>query len=101
MMSRRVISALLTLMPRRDRQLARLRIALSSHAFEPAADRRHGELGGVAGDPDADEAGVGGHIIHPLRHDLAELLVLEVMHVHAPWLAFRAIIGSAVLEVAE
>src|ERR1700682_5267249 len=65
---------------RRDRQFSRLRIALSSHAFEPAADRRHGKLGGVARVPDADEAGVGGHIIRPIRHDLAELLVLEVVH---------------------
>src|SRR5271165_6300607 len=86
---------------RRDRQFSRLRIALPSHAFEPAADRRHGKLGGVAGDPDADEAGIGGHIIHPIRHDLAELLVLEVVHVHAPRIAFRTIVGSAVLEVAE
>ena len=84
-----------------DRQFSRLRIALSSHAFEPAADRRHGKLGGVAGDPDADEAGIGGHIIHPIRHDLAELLVLEVVHVDAPRIAFRTIVGSAVLEVAE
>src|SRR5262252_1610274 len=51
----------------RDRQLPRLRIALSSHAVEPAADRLHGELGGVAGDPDADEAGIGGHIIHAIE----------------------------------
>jgi len=76
-------------------------IALSSHAIEPAADRRHGKLGGVAGDPDADEAGIGGHIIHPIRHNLAELLVLEVGHVDAPRIAFRTIVGSAVLEVAE
>ncbi len=33
--------------------------------------------------------------------DLAELLVLEVVHVHAPWIAFRTIIGSAILEVAD
>ena len=61
----------------------------------------NGELGRVARDPDADEAGVGGHIVDAIGHDLAEFLVLEVMHVHPPWLAFRAIIGSAVLEVAD
>ena len=86
---------------RHDRQFSRIRIALSSHAFAPATDRLHGELGGVAGDPDADEAGIGGHIVHAIRHDLAELLVLEVVYVHAPRVAFRAIIGSAVLEVAD
>src|SRR5215204_1203148 len=37
----------------------------------------------------------------PYGHDLAERLVLEVMHVHAPWIAFRTIIGSAILEVAD
>ena len=85
----------------RDRQFSRLRIALSSHAFEPAADRRDGELGRVAGDPDADEAGVGGHIVDAIGHDLAELLVLEVVHVHALRIAFRTIVGSAILEVAD
>src|SRR5215470_5975582 len=86
---------------RRDRQLARIRIAPSSHAFEPAADRLHGELGGVAGDSEADEAGIGGHIVHAVGHDLAELLVLEVVHVDALRVALRTIIGSAVLEVAN
>ncbi len=64
-------------------------------------DRLHGELGGVARDPDADEAGIGGHIVHPIEHDLAELLIFEVVDVHAQWGAFRTIIGSAILEVAH
>jgi hypothetical protein len=111
-MSRRFISALPTLMPflwvRVSSALLTRRPALvvvapisSSHAFAPAADRLYGELGRVARDPDADEAGVDGHIVDAIGHDLAEFLVLEVMHVHPPWLAFRAIIGSAVLEVAD
>jgi hypothetical protein len=41
---------------RHDGHLPRPRIALSSHAFAPTADRLHGELGGVTGDPDADSA---------------------------------------------
>ena len=45
---------------RRDCQFSCLRIARSSHAIVPATDRRHGELSRIAGDPDADEAGVGG-----------------------------------------
>src|SRR5215467_484276 len=64
---------------RRDRQLLRLRITLASHAVAPAADRLHGNLGGVARDSDADETGIGGHIVHPIGHDFAELLILEVM----------------------
>ena len=76
-------------------------IALPSHAFAPAADRLDGELGRVAGDPDADEAGVGGHIVDAIGHDLAELLVLEVVHLDAPRIAFGPIIGTAVLEVAD
>ena len=71
----------------------------SSHALAPAADRSHDELGGVADDPDADEAGIGGHIVHAIRHDLGELLILEIVDVHAPRIAFRAIIGSAILDL--
>ena len=61
---------------RRYRQLSRLRIALSFHAFEPAADRRHGKLGGVAGDPDADERRWRSHHTphkaRPCRQDLTK-----------------------------
>src|SRR5271166_5624671 len=58
----------------RDRQLSRMGIALPSHAFAPAADRLYSELGRVARDPDADEAGVGGHIVDAIGHDLASFL---------------------------
>src|SRR5262249_22346673 len=85
----------------RDRQFSCMRIALWSLAFEPATDRMHGELGSIARDPDADEAGVGGHIVYAIRHDLAEFLVLEVVHVHTPRIAFRTVIGSDILEVAD
>jgi hypothetical protein len=77
-----------------------MRIVLPPHAFEPAADRLHSELGGVVRDPDADETGIGGHIVHTVRHDFAELLVRKVMHVDAPWLALGAI-SSSVLEIAN
>jgi hypothetical protein len=49
----------------------------AGHALMAAVDRLHGELGGVARDPDADEASIGGHIVHPIGHDLTDLLVLE------------------------
>jgi hypothetical protein len=49
----------------RDRQFPCIWIALSPHAFEPATNRLHGELSGVARDPDTDEAGIGGDISLP------------------------------------
>src|SRR5262249_56463085 len=81
----------------RDRQFSCMRIALSSLAFEPATDRMHGELGSIARDPDADEAGVGGHIVYAIRHDLAEFLVLEALPVPTPRIAFRTVMGSDIL----
>ena len=83
---------------RRNRQLSCIRIALLSHALAPATN---GKLGRVARDPDADEAGVGGHIVHAIGDDLAELFILEVVHVHALRVALGTIISSAVLEVAD
>ena len=44
-------------------------------------------------------SGVGGHIVHAIGHDLAELLVLEVVHVHALRIAFGTIISSAILKL--
>ena len=61
----------------------------------------HGELGRVAGDPDADAAGVGADVIDAVGHHLAELLVLEVVHLDATWIALRPIVAAAILEVAD
>jgi hypothetical protein len=61
----------------------------------------HRELGSIARDPNADEAGIGGHIVHAIGYDFAEFLVLEVVHVYALWPAFGAIICSTVFEVAD
>src|SRR3984957_21185166 len=55
----------------------------------------------IACDPEADEAGVGEHVVHPIGHDLAALLILEVVDVNAPRLAFWTIICAALLEVAD
>ena len=60
-----------------------------------------GELGRVGGDPDADPALVGGHVVDAVGHHLAELLVLEVVHLHAPRIALGTIVASAVLVVAD
>ena len=62
-----------------DHQFPRIRIALSSHVFAPATNRMHSELGGVAGDPDADPPGIGGHIVYAIGHHLTELLDHEVV----------------------
>src|SRR5574337_2141811 len=59
------------------------------------------ELRRVAGDPDADEAGVGAYVVRTVGRHLAGLLVLEVVHLHAPWIALGPIVSAAVLEVAD
>ena len=56
---------------RRDRQLARLWIALAPHASEPGADRLDGEFGRIARDADADKAGVGRHVVDAVGHCFA------------------------------
>jgi hypothetical protein len=67
----------------------------------PGADRLHGELGGIAGDADADETGVAGLIVHTIGRHLTELFVDEIMHIHGVRVTFWPIIGSAILEVAD
>src|ERR1039457_1718962 len=86
---------------RGDCQFLRPQIAHSSHAFAPAADGLHGELGCVARDPNADKASIGGHIIYAIGSDLAEFLVFKVVRVYPTWITFRAIVGSAILVVAD
>src|SRR5262250_57878 len=85
----------------RDRQLAHLGIALSAHALDPGADRGDSELGGISGDANADEGFVGCHIVDAIGHRLAQLLVGEIVHVDTQRLALGAIVGAAVLEVAD
>ena len=51
--------------------------------------------------PDADESDVAEHIVHAIGHDLAALLILKIVCLHASWIALRTIIGSAILEVAD
>ena len=50
---------------------------------------------------DADEAGVGRHVVDAVRHDLAQVLVLEVVHLDAQRIALRPIVGATILEVAD
>jgi hypothetical protein len=55
------------------------------------------KLSRVACDPDAHPPCIGANVVHAIRYDLAEFLVLEVVHLHALWIAFRAIVGATVL----
>src|SRR5450631_396922 len=84
-----------------DRQLAGFRVALAPHRVEPAADGGDGKLSRIACDPDAHPACIGANVVHAIRYDFAEFLVLEVVHLHAPRIAFRAVVGATILVVAD
>src|SRR4029077_4251774 len=83
----------------RDHQLTHAGVARAPNPIEPSADRLHRELGRVVRDADADPADVGGRVVDAMRHHLAQLLVLEVVHVHVQRVAFGPIICTAVLEL--
>src|SRR5229473_7018036 len=86
---------------RRDGQLAHLRIARPADPFEPGADGRHRELGRVVRDADADPARICGNVIHAVGRDLAELLILEIVHFHALGIALGPPIATGVAVVAD
>src|SRR5208282_6281156 len=52
------------------------------HLVEPATDGCDRELGRIGIDADTDEAAVGSYVVDAVRHDLAKLLVLEIVHLH-------------------
>ena len=72
-----------------DQQAPRIGVSLPAQRVPPAADRRHGERGGVAVGADRHPAGVGTDVIHPVGHRLAQLLIDEVVGVHLLRLALR------------
>ena len=61
-----------------DRQRLGVRVAGLAEVLPPADDRVDGELGGLAGDADADPPLVGGEVIDAVGDRVPELLVLEV-----------------------
>jgi hypothetical protein len=67
----------------------------------PAGDRRDRELRGVGVDPDADPALVQRDVIYAVGVDLAELLVLEVVHAHLDRVALGAPLTPTVAKVAD
>src|SRR6516165_7195787 len=85
----------------RDRQFAHIGIALASHRRTPVTDRLDRKLGSVAGDADADPTFIGAHIVNPVGHRLAQLLIGKIVHIDALWRAFWTPVGAGVLEVAE
>src|SRR5208282_1225493 len=84
-----------------DRQLACLRIARLADPFEPSADRGNRELGRVAGDAEADPTRISGNIVNAIGRDLAELLVLEVVHFHAFGFTLRPPVAAGVAVIAD
>src|SRR3954449_333627 len=86
---------------RHIRRPGKLTKSVTTFLVEPGADGVDRELGGVAGHAEADPAAVVGQIIDAVGHDLAELLVLEVMDLGPPRLAFGAVLGALVGIVAD
>ena len=60
-----------------------------------------GELGRVAGDAEADPARIGGNLRDAVGHDLAERLVLEVVHLHAFGVALWPPVAAGVAVIAD
>src|SRR6266568_2542255 len=67
----------------------------------PGPDRGDGERAGVVVRADVNPAGVGGQVIDPVGHHLAQLLVSEVVHADPLGLTAGRIFRAAVLEVAD
>src|SRR5208337_321616 len=85
----------------RDHQAPHPGIELPTHLIEPASDGVDGELPGVVVDSEADIAEVGADVVDPVRDDLAQLLVLEIVSVDLDRFALRPIVATAVLEFAQ
>ncbi len=84
-----------------DGQLRHARITFPSHFFQPSADRSHGKLRGITGNPNADPGTVIIYIVHAIRRDLAKFLVRKIMSVDALRLAFGAIIAATIFVIAD
>jgi len=67
----------------------------------PATDGVDREFGRVVVDADADQASIGGDVVDPVGHDLAKLLVGEVVDVDRLRAALRPVIAARVLEIAD
>ena len=86
---------------RGDQQPPGLRVVAAPGGFPPAADRFDGERGGVVVGADADPAGVGGDVIDPVRHRLAQAVLGEVVRARGRGLALGPPLPARVLELAD
>jgi len=84
-----------------DEDLSRLGVALRTDLGPPRLDRGDGEDRRVVVDTDADEAVVGGEVIHTVRDRLADRVGREVVDVDQLGLALRMPLAPRVLEVAD
>src|SRR5208337_971130 len=80
---------------RRDHQAPHPGIELPTHLIEPASDGVDGELPGVVVDSEADIAEVGADVVDPVRDDLAQLLVLEIVSVDLDRFALSPIVAGS------
>ena len=86
---------------RGDQQPPGQRIVAAPGCLPPAADRLHGERGGVVVGADVHPAGVRRQVIDPVRDRLAQLPVREVVGADPGWLALRPPLPAAVFELAD
>src|SRR4051794_35742540 len=77
------------------------RIALVPHLLQPGTDGVDSELSGVMRDADADAATVVSEIVNSVWNGLAQFLVLKVVAVDPPRLAFAAPVRAGILVVAD
>jgi hypothetical protein len=84
-----------------DQQSPRRGIARRAELVPPAPDALDGEGGGVVVDAEIDPSFVGGDVIHPVGHRLAEFRDDEIMHPDRLGLPLGAQLAPAVLEVAN
>ena len=81
---------------RGDQQPPRTGVAGPALPVPPAAQRLHGERGGVVVGADVDPAGAGSQVVDPVWDRLAQLGVGEVVGLDRLGLAFRAPLPAAV-----
>ena len=84
-----------------DQQPGGVRVGGLAGLLPPGADRLHRERGGVMVGADGHPPGVRAHVVHPVRGDLALVLVDEVVDADLLGTAPGAPLPAAVPEVAD
>ena len=81
-----------------DKQFLGFRIESNSHALPPAANGRHGELGGVMVNPDAYPTLIVSQVIDTIRHDFPEFLICKIVDIHLFRLSLSLPLSTSVFE---